>query len=188
MKRKNLSPWTLDWFTVWKNLLETEVVIRAEVEFRVQCVDFSVILMYMEKDAGVYQINCNRSLGASIDVPKTTLTHYDVSPEAYLENMYNYWTHSPRRFPAENWIKPVSHAAIVQPFLSSHVHSLPPSHPLLLSYYGMVWERLREERRKTSETVDRRMAWETFERRFKTFLTQQEFLALENTVGFVLAT
>ena len=185
MKSKKFEPWTLSWFDAWKKLLGSEVVIRAEIEFRVQCVDFSAILMYMEKGIGIYQINCDRSLGASIDVPKTTLTRYDAPPEAYLQDMYNYWAHSPRRFPADNWVKPVSHAAIVQPFLGSHIHSLPSLHSLLLPYYGMVLERLREERRRTDETIERRIAWETFERRFKVFLTQQEFSVLENTVGYV---
>jgi len=139
----------------------------------------------------VYRVRGGRVLGDNFNLerPVTKLEGFSLPLETFLMNLYDQEFCSKRRELAGLFLEPQPHVATFMRVYSTDVVLLPPSHPLLLLNYGMIYEAIATNEKNPSDknsSLDMCIVsvfWGILKRRFGAFLYQQEKISIETTIG-----
>lgn len=192
MKSKKLKEGSPGWISAWETLLTKGVVIRSYVEFKHESSTFETQLIFKKnaEDLEIHRVECRRTLGNPIALPTTKLMSSKAPLGDYLGDLFSPWPSS--IYKSWKYLEPTSHIALINRFCATDRLLLLPSHPLLMLYYGMVYELIVTRKRNRTEddgklsynlTVE---LWEILKHRFGAFLLQQKVIAVENTLGQIL--
>ena len=196
MTQKRLEMLTKPWFSEWKKLLNSQLAIRSIIEFDLGSSTFETELTFTENGIydisgpGVYRAKFVRTLGdkSNIRLPATVIGEFHQPLETFLNDLYEreFATKSSRI--ADLCLEPVPHVATVIQLHANEKFLLPPSHPLLLLHYGMIYEGIVTRRKHPFDegipnVMARAAIWDILKRRFGAFLWQQETISAANTLG-----
>jgi len=110
--------------------------------------------------------------------------------ENYLSIWHYQWASSKHKRIGDLCLEPTSHVATATQCYGTDTFLLSPSHPLLLIYYGMIFEAIVIKKRECSREVVKDYAhaalWGTLKHRFGAFLYQQEMQLVKVTLGEVI--
>jgi len=167
--------------------LSTSVAIRSFLDFELDSSIFETELVFRENPAGqLYRVNFERSLGRK-PRGKVHIETYNGPFLAFLEDWRDYlYVRRKNEAIMHKFIEPLPHVALVRLCYANDQLFLPPTHPLLLLNYGMIYEGIATERwTYRSDEFDAGNLLSTLAFRFRAFLYQQEILALKATIGDV---
>jgi len=205
-KRKDLKVGSPEWISAWKRTLCEGFIMRCMLEPSIHYMRFWMKSFLMDDSNCIYQIRFERFLGDTIAAPRATSTKYDAPLEAFLNDLENFWVGETMHnyLTIQKLSLVVPHRGFIRPLGNSNVVLLPTNHPVLMANYGAVREWAYQAKRglvKSDNTLaeealddkvitydqHERVLWQVFERRFKTFLYQQELSVIRDTVGEVVS-
>lgn len=171
---------------IWAGMLSQRLAIRSVLELDERKSHFETEITFVtdeagNPDGGIFRLEIKRYLGLSIERPVTRLQELDVSVPGFLAGMRDRIPIRNRKI-AELLLEPRPHVAIVRSRANGEI-VLPPSHPLLMPYYGMVNEALTTQHHENQARSREKSLYGVLKRRFGAFLYQQEETAIENTLG-----
>lgn len=184
---------TEPWFSAWRKLLTNRVAIRSSLEFKLGSSRFDTKLFFMDSsDASsrIYRMRFKRTLGDDLKWSVTRLGEFNQPLETFLKDQHDLYFADMSSRIADLSLEPVSHVAVVTQLYASDKFLLPPSHPLLMLHYGMVYEGLLAREKHPLVFYEDVVDVQTYttvlgilRRRFGAFLWQQEAISAENTLG-----
>lgn len=201
-KRKDLKVASPEWIAAWKKILTDGLAVRCLIEPSANQIRFWMQSFLIHED-DIYEIRFERFLGDTVQLPKAFARKYGATLQAFLDDLERFWTGDGRSLTVNNLALAVPHRGFIRPFGSTDVVLLPTNHPALMTNYGAVHEWAYQAKRgyvKSNNTLaeeelggktitydpSQRMLWAVFERRFKTFLYQQELSVIRNTIGEIV--
>lgn len=159
------------------------MAIRSSLELDAYKSHFETEIIFVTDEAGnpgrIFKLEFKRSLGLSSEMPVTRFQELDVSVTGLLADMRNRIMVRNRNV-ADLFLEPKPHIAIVRSRANNDILLSPP-HPLLMPYYGMVYELILMQKKHT-EGMEKAL-WKVLKRRFGAFLYQQEEEVIERTFG-----
>ena len=192
MTNKRLDTLTAPWFSAWRELLTNQVAIRSSLDFKHGSSILNTELIFMENgvaDPGICRMRCKRILGDGVELPATKIETPLLSLETFLTDLREEWfTSKDTSRIADLCLEPQRHVATVVQLYATDRLLLPPSHPLLMLHYGMVYEGI-ATRHKDRSMYDlpggalHVSLYGILKRRFGAFLYQQEITSVKNTLG-----
>lgn len=195
MKQSKSELLSEQWFDEWRILLSGGLAVRSFVDlehpWKMSTFDAELICMVQNSNPRVFQARFTRTLGTGLGDRYSRFTLLDLPFEKFLTDWCDRLARTTSVAYSEKILAPVPHIAQVSRLYARDTLCLPPSHPLLLLYYGMVYDEMRAERLiDSADNQTRNRAERDFLKilgyRFDAFLFQQQRICSESTIGQIL--